>query len=86
LSVIQWGFALYQLTAADVMSIKSRRSEATGRFSGSVVSVGMAFPLLLTAFTPTGGINGQVFLDGNDSLWVTNVVEGTGPGTWQAQP
>jgi hypothetical protein len=28
------------------------------------------------------GVNGQVFLDGNDALWVTNVREGTEPGTW----
>ena len=28
------------------------------------------------------GVNGQVFLDGNDSLWVTSAKEGTTPGTW----
>jgi hypothetical protein len=28
------------------------------------------------------GVNGQVFLDGNDVLWVTSVREGTEPGTW----
>jgi hypothetical protein len=29
------------------------------------------------------GVNGQVILDGNDSLWVTSVKEGTDPGTWR---
>lgn len=28
------------------------------------------------------GINGQVFLDGNDTLWVTSADEGTEPGQW----
>lgn len=32
------------------------------------------------------GVNGQVFLDGNDSLWVTSVKEGDGPGTWSWPP
>lgn len=27
------------------------------------------------------GVNGQVFLDGNDQLWVTSVKFGEGPGT-----
>ena len=27
-------------------------------------------------------VNGQVFLDGNDTLWTSSVVEGTEPGTW----
>jgi hypothetical protein len=27
-------------------------------------------------------VNLQVFLDGNDSLWVTSVSEGHGPGQW----
>ncbi len=30
------------------------------------------------------GVNGQAFLDGNDSLWVTNVFEGAAPGSWKA--
>jgi len=28
------------------------------------------------------GINGQVFLDGNDALWVTSAREGSDPGQW----
>ncbi len=30
------------------------------------------------------GINGQAFLDGNDSLWVVSVQEGDQPGQWEA--
>jgi hypothetical protein len=32
------------------------------------------------------GVNGQVLLDGNDSLWVTSGQEGTEPGQWQWPP
>lgn len=28
------------------------------------------------------GINGQVFLDGNDTLWITSAREGTEVGQW----
>lgn len=28
------------------------------------------------------GVNGQVFLDGNDTLWVTSAGEGDNPGQW----
>jgi hypothetical protein len=28
------------------------------------------------------GINGQVLLDGNDTLWVTSAGEGDAPGKW----
>ncbi|KKK65507.1 hypothetical protein LCGC14_2973460, partial [marine sediment metagenome] len=30
------------------------------------------------------GVNGQAFLDGNDSLWVTSVQEGYESGQWEA--
>ena len=34
-------------------------------------------------FTFLNGVNGQVFLDGDDSLWVTSIKEGTESGTWE---
>jgi hypothetical protein len=45
-------------------------------------------PMVITKICPDefgpgkDGVNGQVFLDGNDSLWVKNVGEGVGPGQW----
>lgn len=55
---------------------------------GNPVREGQEFPLLITrvwAEHEHGGkvaVNGQVFLDGNDVLWATSVVEGDEPGTW----
>ncbi|TFD74725.1 hypothetical protein [Cryobacterium fucosi] len=43
--------------------------------SGNPVEPGMVFPLIITrvwGITPTSAVNGQVLLDGNDSLWVTS--------------
>ena len=34
----------------------------------------------------SAGVNGQVFLDGNDSLWVTSRHEGDTPGDWSWPP
>lgn len=28
------------------------------------------------------GVNGQAFLDGHDTAWITSAREGTEPGTW----
>jgi hypothetical protein len=45
-------------------------------------------PMIITAVWPdefgssNPGVNGQVFLDGNDTLWVTSAREGNGPGQW----
>jgi len=53
---------------------------------------GAVLPMIVCRVWPheygTGvpGVNGQVFLDGRDTLWVTSVREGTEPGTWQWPP
>lgn len=31
----------------------------------------------------TTGVNGQAFLDGNDTLWVTSAPHGDQPGSWE---
>lgn len=36
----------------------------------------------IPSFANPSGVNGQVFLDGNDVLWVTSVVQGDKPGQW----
>jgi hypothetical protein len=58
---------------------------------GNGVGVGDVFPLLITkiwsdAPTEQTGVNGQVFLDGNDVLWATSVQQGDGPGQWFEPP
>lgn len=52
---------------------------------GNVVAEGDVFPMLITRVWPndTHGVNGQVFLDGNDALWATSVAEGDGPHQYQ---
>ena len=59
---------------------------------GNHASVGDVVPLLIVRVWPdefgTGnpGVNGQAFLDGNDSIWITSAGESlekaTAPGKW----
>ena len=55
---------------------------------GNPLYEGAEVPMVIIRVWPdefgTGipGVNGQAFLDGNDSLWVTSVKEGNEPGTW----
>jgi hypothetical protein len=60
------------------------------RHTGNPVYAGEHLPMIVVAVWPNefgpnnDGVNGQVFLDGNDSLWVTSVrydPDAT-PGTW----
>lgn len=55
---------------------------------GNIVHEGEVFPMVIVVVWPDEfgpgkpGVNGQAFLDGNDSLWVTSAGEGTHPGQW----
>jgi hypothetical protein len=55
---------------------------------GNTAYVGEVCPLIIVRVWPneygegSDGVNGQVWLDGNDQLWVTSAREGTTPGTW----
>lgn len=55
---------------------------------GNIAAEGDIVPLLVVRVWPDEygpgipGVNGQAFLDGNDTLWVTSAREGTEPGTW----
>ena len=57
---------------------------------GNPVNEGERVPMTITQVWPNEfgpnhlGVNGQAFLDGNDSLWVTSVEEGDQPGQWEA--
>ncbi len=54
---------------------------------GTYVSEGQVVAMLITALSPNmrpnGGVAGQAFLDGNDSLWVLAAAEGDEPGQWE---
>jgi len=54
---------------------------------GNKVNAGDVFPMLIVRVWgdfPESAVNGQVFLDGSDALWVTSVSVGAGPRkfTW----
>lgn len=50
---------------------------------GSHVLVGEWYPMIVTGVTPDGAcFSGQVFLPGNDTLWVSDVKYGVGNGMW----
>ncbi len=60
--------------------------EAHGHAFGNEPEVGQVFPLLITKVwgdTEESAVNGQLFLDGNDSLWLTSVCQGEGSGRWR---
>jgi hypothetical protein len=65
----------YALASYDVEAIAARRGMSEGILNGNAANEGDVYPLLITrpwGDTPTSVCNGQVFLDGNDILWVTS--------------
>lgn len=92
-------FVEYKLTQQDADAINRRRTDAAQshiaqQSTGAQVHVGNGaragdvLPMLVVrrnGDTLTSTVNGQVFLDGNDTLWVTSVHEGTEPRDYQLQ-
>ena len=88
----------YKLSEQDAQSVNRRRVLNAGRGAnwsagaqahvGNRVSAGEIVPMIVCIVWPNehgptfDGVNGQAFLDGNDSLWVTSAKEGTEPGQW----
>lgn len=81
----------YTLSASDAEQVNRRRRDAANfpnPQSGAVVHTGNEArpgdvrPMIIVQVWAVGLVNGQVFLDGNDTLWVTSVKEGEGLGTW----
>jgi len=84
----------YTLTEGDAQAINKRRADTQAHLAehrdastgvqvhvGNAAHAGDVFPMLITRVwgdTSEASVNGQVFLDGNDSLWVTSVAEGDG--------
>lgn len=69
----------YCLTQSDVDQINDQRARSEGKLLGNAVHVGETYPLIISrewpaeTCPPLGAVNGQVILDGNDTLWVTSV-------------
>jgi hypothetical protein len=96
-------FVLYTLTAQDAEVVNRRRAHAEeqrikiGDYSdgvmvhvGNTVEAGQAFPMLIVRVwgdAEDSAVHGQVFLDGNDTLWKTSVSVGEGEGryAWPAR-
>ena len=83
----------YCLTEQDAECINRRRvnyhldpsNEGFIFHTGNVANAGDVFPAMAVRVNDDGAsVNAQVLLDGNDTLWVTSVVESVGavPGGW----
>lgn len=84
----------YTLSEVDAAEINKRRDDwadfrasagDTGfqAYVGNKAEAGQVYPMMIVrtwGATPGSAVNGQVFLDGNDVLWVTSRSVGDGPG------
>ena len=71
----------YTLTEQDVARINEQRGTEGNSSRGNSVSTGDTYPLVITRVWGSAegsAVNGQVLLDGNDTLWVTSVSQGEG--------
>lgn len=88
----------YRLTENDAIQINRRRTSGTkiaegiaaGKWPlgaqahiGNEVKAGERYPMIIVHAWGGTYVNGQVMLDGNDTLWVTSVMLGDEPGNWQ---
>lgn len=80
----------YILTEKDVETIRIDRELSIRASRGNNPRVGDHVPMMVVKVWPdefgpgVPGVNGQCFLDGNDSLWVTSAKynDGFHAGTW----
>lgn len=86
----------YQLTARDAEAINRRRRHAEDNMAeirlrqtgyqahvGNKVNAGVSVPMIVTAVWAGDLVNGQVFLDGNDTFWVMSAPQGGEEGQWE---
>lgn len=72
---------LYRLRQSDADSINERPLWSTAR--GNRVTEGEVYPMVIVKVwgdSPNAAVNGQVMLDGDDTLWATSVSCGDKPG------
>lgn len=69
----------YQLSANDAQTINQNRTDYPMR-EGNVVAAGEKYPMMITRLLDEEGttVNGQVFLDGDDVMWASNIQESDG--------
>ena len=88
----------YRLTAENAEAVNRRRrhadeSRVVHQHTGTVVHTGNpaergdVYPMIITRVSATNAdedsaVNGQVILDGDDTLWVTNALQGSELGQW----
>lgn len=92
---------LFRLTEEAALYINHQRRQALAdakartssplngsALDGEEVRAGMTFPMIVTAVFNKDYVNGQVFLDGNDSYWAENVGQGQADddGSWHWPP
>ena len=84
---------MYNLTDEDAIEINRRREAYFGRdrnnwpegaqaHQGNSENDGNTLPMMIVRVWNDKMVNGQVFLDGNDTLWVTSVELGDSIGNW----
>lgn len=92
----------YTLTAQDADAINRRRADACIRSKaiaeerpgyvvhvGNSAAMGDVYPMMITRVWGDhegAAVNGQVFLDGNDTIWVTSSTQGDGVHQWHEPP
>lgn len=89
----------YRLSDQDAAQINKRRADASAHMAehrensngvvvhvGNSVQAGDVYPLVITRTWGGSAVNGQVLLDGSDTLWVTSVTEGEGLRNWSWPP
>lgn len=87
----------YKLSAGDAEKINRRRTTTTSiaerikealwptgaqAHIGNEAREGQILPMVITGIWSDTCVNGQVFLDGTDTLWVTSALQGNEPGNW----
>lgn len=84
----------YKLSSSDVAEINRRREGfqqegwpfTAQRHIGNMANEGDILPCLVVRVWSDDCFNGQVFLDGNDTLWITSATKGEGLGQWDWMP
>ena len=61
---------------------RERWPEGAQAHIGAEALVGEEFPMVIVRVNNPADVNGQVLLDGNDTLWVKYVKEGPDVGAW----
>lgn len=84
---------IYQLSEDDAKMVNDRRVDGAGHgygwpagaqaHAGNTVRAGEEYPMVVVRVWGQTGVNGQVLLDGSDTLWVTSVGPGDGPGQYR---